>query len=76
MGEELLSSPSPEPSPIKGEGSGSKVARMTYLPLSALPWAGKEQALTWQRNDLTATHRCRWARTAADWYNELPAFPS
>jgi hypothetical protein len=32
-GEEVLSSPPPEPSPVKGEGSGSQAARMTYLPL-------------------------------------------
>jgi hypothetical protein len=37
MGEEGLSSPPPEPSPLKGEGSGSKVTRLTYLPLSAFP---------------------------------------
>jgi hypothetical protein len=35
MGEGVPSSPPPAPSPIKGEGSGSKVQRMTYLPLSA-----------------------------------------
>jgi hypothetical protein len=34
-GEEGLSSPPPDPSPIKGEGSGSQVPHMTYLPLSA-----------------------------------------
>jgi hypothetical protein len=34
-GREVLSSPPPEPSPIKGEGSGSQVPHMTYLPLSA-----------------------------------------
>jgi hypothetical protein len=35
MGEEVLSSPPPEPSPVKGEGGGSQVPHMTYLPLSA-----------------------------------------
>jgi hypothetical protein len=40
-GEEVPSSPPPEPSPIKGEGSGSKVPRMTDLPLS-VSGGGKE----------------------------------
>jgi hypothetical protein len=36
IGEPGLSSPPPEPSPVKGEGSGSQVPHMTDLPLSAL----------------------------------------
>jgi hypothetical protein len=34
-GEEVLTSPPPQPSPIEGEGSYSKATRMKYLPLSA-----------------------------------------
>jgi hypothetical protein len=43
-GEEVPSSSPPEPFPIKGEGSGAKVTRMTYLPLSA-PSRGGDYAL-------------------------------
>jgi hypothetical protein len=35
-GEEVLSSPPPAPSPIKGEESSAKATRMRYLPLSAV----------------------------------------
>jgi hypothetical protein len=46
-GEEVLSSPPPEPSPIKGEGSGSKVTCIKCLPLPAL-----DRGRVWVRVEL------------------------
>jgi hypothetical protein len=43
----VLSSPPPEPSPVKGEENCAKVTRMKSLPLSAIKGKGERDSAVW-----------------------------